>query len=289
MNSALVVEAREVSGAALLAVSVRRAATTRHREIRALPPLIVVREGIRADPERLAAYAQLVGEPVRDELPAGFVHVLTFPVVAALLTHPGVPLPLLGLVHLANRVEHHRAIGADEPLGVTVHLEALRAHRRGAVVDVVAEVSADDAVVWRGVSTYLAKGAVAGGATTPVADHPTFVPPTPTGLWRLPRDVGRRYAAVSGDHNPIHTSVAAARAFGFPRPIAHGMFTAARALADVGVARGGAYAWDVEFASPVLLPSTVSVRVAPDDAGHTFVGWSRSGRLHLTGSVRPLA
>ena len=29
--------------------------------------------------------------------------------------------------------------------------------------------------------------------------------PAPTGTsWKLPGDLGRRYAAVSGDHNPIH-------------------------------------------------------------------------------------
>ena len=45
------------------------------------------------------------------------------------------------------------------------------------------------------------------------------------------RDVGRAYAEVSGDHNPIHTSRIGARLFGFPRPIAHGMWTQARCLA----------------------------------------------------------
>ena len=52
--------------------------------------------------------------------------------------------------------------------------------------------------------------------------------------WRLAPDLGRRYAAVSGDFNPIHLSPATSRLFGFRRPIIHGMWTHARALAGLG-------------------------------------------------------
>ena len=68
---------------------------------------------------------------------------------------------------------------------------------------------------------------------------------------------------MSGDRNPIHTSALGAKAFGFPRAIAHGMYTAARALAEAGPRRGDAYDWTVSFAKPVLLPSTVDVALRP--------------------------
>ena len=65
-------------------------------------------------------------------------------------------------------------------------------------------------------------------------------------MWRLPADLGRRYAAVSGDHNPIHLYPLTAKAFGFPRQIAHGMWTKARCVAamenrlpDAVTGRGG--------------------------------------------------
>ena len=56
---------------------------------------------------------------------------------------------------------------------------------------------------------------------------------TPTGTveWRLPGDLGRRYAAVSGDRNPIHLYPLTAKALGFPRQIAHGMWSLARCVA----------------------------------------------------------
>ena len=51
-------------------------------------------------------------------------------------------------------------------------------------------------------------------------------------MWSLPASASRAYAAVSGDVNPIHMSALTAKAFGFPRAIAHGMYTAARALSE---------------------------------------------------------
>ncbi len=283
----------------------------------ALPEVAYHLAGVRAEADRLTAYQHLVGEPATDALPAGFVHVLGFPVATALMVRPDFPLPLLGMVHLANRVTQHRPLLLAERLDVCAWAQDLRPHRKGVQVDLVTEVRAegDDAVAWRGVSTYLAPGArgaagapgrVAppepaappGSAGTPGStappdreppDGPRFVPPPPTALWRLDAGTGRRYAAVSGDVNPIHLSAASAKAFGFPRAIAHGMDTAARLLAGVGAARGAAFVWEVAFAKPVLLPSTPAARVARDDTGgFTLTLWdTRRGRAHVTGSVRP--
>ncbi len=266
-----------------------------------LPDVMLAMRGIEPDAERLTAYAELVGETVGDTLPAGFLHTLAFGLGTAMMARADFPLPALGMVHVANHVELRRPVHLGEVIDARLHAERLAPHRRGATVDLVAELTVADDVVWRGVSTYLAKGVRLPDAAAPEeVERAPFEPPTPTGQWRLGRDVGPRYAAVSGDHNPIHTNPLAAKAFGFPRPIAHGMYTAARALADVGAARGDAYTWDVEFASPVLLPSTVTVAVTPDDdaqpasvgppgdGGFRFAAWSRSGKLHLVGTVRPL-
>lgn len=274
---------------------------------------------VLADPEHLVAYQRLLGEPVDGTLPAGFVHVLAFPVATALMLRDDFPLRVAGMVHLANAVTVHRAVGADEQLLVEAHAENLRPHRTGTQVDLVTEVSArygagdSTEVVWRGISTYLAKGVHAGGApraddptvsTASSGDRPPFTPPTPTARWSLDAGTGRRYAAVSGDHNPIHLSALTAKAFGFRRAIAHGMYTASRALAQVGPGRGQAFDWTVDFASPVLLPGTVDLAVTPrghvrgadaaipgatdHSAGYDYVGWdARRSRLHLSGSVVP--
>lgn len=257
-----------------------------------LPATSLQVSGVRSRAEHLTAYQHLLGEPASDLLPAGFLHVLAFPLQTRLMVRSDFPLPLLGMVHLANSVEQRRAVHLDEALDVRVSAASLRPHRSGVAVDLVGEIRVGEGdVVWHGTSTYLARGVRMAGADRPErAARAEWAAPTPTGQWRLGPDVGRAYAVVSGDRNPIHTSALAAKAFGFPRTIAHGMYTAARALADVGpAARGQAYRWDVEFAAPVLLPGTVTVRVAPDGAGHSFAGWdAKRARLHLHGSVTPL-
>jgi acyl dehydratase len=252
-----------------------------------LPDVVYAVDGVRADADRLTAYQHLLGEAASDVLPAGFVHVLAFPVATALMARPDFPLPLVGLVHLANRVTQLRPVSLGSAFDVRATAADLRPHRSGTQVDLVTEVSLDGAVAWRGVSTYLARGLFLAGSAD---DSPAeFVAPTPTGRWTLAGDTGRRYAAVSGDRNPIHLSALSAKAFGFPRAIAHGMYTASRALADVGAARGDAFDWSVEFVKPVLLPGTVTVRIARSDDGFAFAGWdARSGKPHLTGSVIPL-
>jgi acyl dehydratase len=252
-----------------------------------LPDVEYVVRGLQASSGHLTDYQHLLGESASDVLPAGFVHVLAFPVATALMVRSDFPLPLVGLVHLANRVTQLRPLSLSDVLDVRASAADLRPHRSGTQVDLVTEVSVDGTVAWRGVSTYLARGVSLAG--TSAESSAIFVPPTPTGRWTLDGDTGRRYAAVSGDRNPIHLSALSAKALGFPRAIAHGMYTASRALADVGAARGDAFDWSVEFVKPVLLPGTVTVRIASSAEGFTFAGWdARSGKPHLTGSVTPL-
>lgn len=260
----------------------------------ALPDVAHRLDGVVPDPALLTAYQHHVGEPATDVLPAGYVHVLAFPIAVALMVRADFPLPALGMVHLTNRVVQRTPLGVGDALDLRAWAQDLRPHRRGAQVDLVTEArpagaSADAPPAWRGVSTYLAVGSRAAGDAPDEEPRPPFAPPTPTGRWVLGPATGRRYAAVSGDANPIHLSPLTAKALGFPRAIAHGMDTAARALAAVGARRGTAYAWDVEFAAPVLLPSSPSVRTEHTDEGWRVTAWdAKRGKLHLTSDVRPL-
>ena len=104
--------------------------------------------------------------------------------------------------------------------------------------------------------------------------------------WLLAPDLGRRYAAVSGDYNPIHLHPFTARPFGLSRPIMHGMWTHARALAGLGGALPERYGVRVQFAAPLRLPGRVGFAVAGEagEAGTTrFAVVGQDGRPHLVG------
>ncbi|WP_232661533.1 MaoC family dehydratase [Pseudonocardia sp. TRM90224] len=251
---------------------------------RELPSTELMRS-VPVDRAHLAAYARVCGFAVGDVLPLTYPHVLAFPLQVELMASRAFPLPLPGLVHVRNTITARRRIDAAEELDVRVHAERLRAHPKGAQVDLVAEIAAGGEPVWHGRSTYLARGASA-------PDSDKFEPPLPSGIedgpavatWLVDAGTGRRYAAVSGDVNPIHLHPLTAKAFGFPRAIAHGMWTAAHALAALQGRTADAATYDVAFAKPLLLPSIVELRTRPVGDGWHLDVRSRKAQ-HLTATL----
>ncbi|HEY4018170.1 MAG TPA: MaoC/PaaZ C-terminal domain-containing protein [Pseudonocardiaceae bacterium] len=223
-----------------------------------LPSTTYVRNGVRVDRERLAAYDRVCGFRVSDLLPPTFPHILSFPLQAKLMTDPAFPFPMIGLVHVANRITQTRPLRADEPLVLRVHAEGLRPHERGTQFDMVSEALADGEVVWTDISTYLRRGG-SGGPSERGSSGTEPLGGEPAARWRLGGDTGRRYAEVSGDHNPIHLYPLTARLFGFKRAIAHGMWSKARCLAFFEGRLPDAYTVDVRFKRPILLPATVAL------------------------------
>ncbi len=255
--------------------------------------------GVRADVANLTAYQHLIGLTARDTLPAGYLHALAFPLAMSVMNRDDFPLPLLGMVHLSNYVEQRAPVAFHESLDIGARVENLRGHKAGTQLNVIAEIrgAGTPDVRWTGRSTYLAKGVFLPGIDKPSPhnSHSGFTPPDPTAIWHLGVDTGRAYAAVSGDFNPIHLSVLSAKALGMRRSIAHGMYLASRALADVGPAKGETFSWDVTFEAPVFLPGRVALEISTEQTPgggwqrSDYVAWNpRSGRRHFSGAVAPL-
>nr|WP_238432349.1 MaoC/PaaZ C-terminal domain-containing protein [Micromonospora tarensis] len=244
-----------------------------------LPAVELAVSGVTVDRAHLADYDRVCGFRLTDRLPATFPHVMGFPLTLRLMTAPGFPIPLTGVVHVGNRITVHRPITADETLDFSTYAANLRPHDRGRQVDVVLVGSVDGEEVWRGVSTYLGRGRTSGGGAR--GERPEA--PAATARWRVEPRVGTGYARVSGDHNPIHTSRLGARLFGFRRPIAHGMWSKARCLAALESRLPDAYTVEVAFKLPVPLPSTVSFTLLPDGG---FALHDSRGRPHLAGLLR---
>lgn len=254
-----------------------------------LPDLVLQRSGIAVDRAHVAAYDRVCGLPLTDALPATYPHVLAFGQHLLLMTDAGFPFPAMGLVHVDNAITQHRPLTAAETLDVRVHAAALRPHAKGNLVDLVSTASVGDELVWEEVTTLLARGR---GKRAVSVDSGVRLLTAPSGpvTWRLPAELGRRYAAVSGDSNPIHLSRVTARAFGFPRQIAHGMWTKARCLAALQGRLPDAFTVEVAFKKPVLLPGTVRFGTSTDSDGALSFGvTSGSGVEHLSGRVTAIS
>jgi acyl dehydratase len=241
---------------------------------------------LEVDRDHLARYDRVCGFRVGDELPPTYPHVLAFPLAMALMSERSFPLPLPGLVHVANRIDQRRPLRASERLTVRVWAADPRPHPRGRQFDLVAEAAADGEVAWSSRSTYLRRG---GGG-----DGEREREPEPPGeddahaIWHVPGDIGRRYAAVSGDRNPIHLNGLAARALGVKGPIAHGMWMKARCLAALEGRIPAAARAEVHFKTPLRIPSKVRFADRSDGEWTFALLGKEPERPHLVGAVEPL-
>ena len=255
----------------------------------ALPDLTLTRHDVPVDRAHLASYAEVCGFPLKETLPVTYPHLLAFGLHLRIMTDASFPFPAIGTVHLANSITALRPIAATEKLQVTVRPANLRPHAKGRAFDLVTHVHSAGELVWQETSTFLRVGSGPDRAGTSAEPEEAFEQPESAGIsWQLGGDLGRRYAAVSGDHNPIHLYGLTAKAFGFPRQIAHGMWSKARCLAALDGRLPEAVTVDVSFRKPVLLPGRVLFASARHDDGYAFaLSRPQDGRPHLLGRFGP--
>lgn len=279
----LIVERPPSSAAALLTGLATLAKSAPAHPV--LPNVRLVRPELRIEAAPLAAYRELCGFDEAQGVPPIYLHLLAFPLHLQLMMRRDFPYPLAGTVHIANRIVQHAALTIGDRLTVSAEFGGFRLHPRGQAFTIFAEAQRSGATVWHSESVYLRRGAgsALGAPVAALSDQDAAT--TQTGAEAIPRAVASRYARLSGDRNPIHMSWLGARLFGFKRPIAHGMWTKARALARVlppgPIER---MAIDVAFRAPVLLPGRVTHFADVPADGTAFAVRDGAGeRLHLIG------
>ncbi len=253
--------------------------------VSALPALTLEMPEVVIRAEHLAAYAQVCGFVVQNQVPLTYPQVLTFPLVMDFVT-TDCPWPAMGTVHLSNAITQHQPLRVGEVCRVKLVTGDLLAHDKGQVftLDLSVWRESDGVCVWQARQTLLRLGVLpaSGSPWQPevVRDAPLQV----CAEFDAPADIGRRYGRVSGDHNPIHWSAISARCLGFRRAIAHGLWTQARALAVLhpeGLPQAALLHTD--FKRPLWLPACVKVAQSPvrDDQTLFEVRDASSDVVHL--------
>lgn len=231
---------------------------------------------------QVRAYAALCGFATDHGVPLVFPHMLAFPLHMALMMRRGFPFPMAGTVHVANRIEQLAPLAIGDRLAIVARCGGLLSHPRGQAFTIEVAITRGGEPVWQSSSMYLHRGVPGIGPALP----PLPEPDAPIERWRghVPRSIGRDYARVSSDRNPIHTSAIGARLFGFPRPIAHGMWSLARVVAVLTpVPPAGRAVVDAAFRAPLLLPGEVVLRA--DAVGRFLLADASNGRVHLSGAL----
>eukprot|EP00199_Chlamydomonas_sp_CCMP681_P001866 CAMPEP_0119105290 /NCGR_PEP_ID=MMETSP1180-20130426/3294_1 /TAXON_ID=3052 ORGANISM="Chlamydomonas cf sp, Strain CCMP681" /NCGR_SAMPLE_ID=MMETSP1180 /ASSEMBLY_ACC=CAM_ASM_000741 /LENGTH=343 /DNA_ID=CAMNT_0007090301 /DNA_START=6 /DNA_END=1037 /DNA_ORIENTATION=- len=231
------------------------------------------------NPERFAGFVRLTaaggegGGSTAGLLPLCYPMCEGFRLVMQCMFLPEFPFNVLGSVLTGNKTVCYRAIGCLERLlySVSINLEDTSRTAKGDTeVPVVLTVYSgeDREVVLLSTITVLVmnpnrnKGAKA-DAIAPLP-APAWVP---IDTWRLGSDVGRRFASLNGDRNPIHMFAFASALFGFKRPIAHALYLTACAEASL-ISQGGVVPstpclLDAAFKRPTLLPATLQLAWMP--------------------------
>ncbi len=255
-----------------------------------LPELSAELLGVATANASLDGYRKLCGFPVRTALPVTWPHILAFPLHLKLLTDKRFPLPLLGLVHLRNRITQHRPIGTAERLDLTVSLGNDQRTDKGLEFDLITQAHSAGVLVWEEASTTLFRQDNGGGKGQSAGRKPTLESYPKRLDVEAPESLGRRYGRLSGDMNPIHMHALSAKAFGFPRAIAHGMWSKAHCLALLAQQPGWsdtAVTIECQFKKPLFLPGRATLNWREGKQDWDFQLLNAAGDApHLTGQVR---
>ncbi|WP_430384239.1 MaoC family dehydratase [Archangium violaceum] len=263
-----------------------------------VPRLEVRVRHLTPDPRQLARYREVCDFPADGHLPLTYPQVLAAPLHLSLLNRPEFPYRLLGMIHVRNHIRQYRRLTEDASLSVHVWVEGQREARQGCEVDLHTRVEQDGVLVWSAVTTMLrrlrgtdkrARGERPAGATSIATEEDVLFAHSRPARWSVSEDTGRRYARASGDYNPIHLNALTAIPFGFPRAIAHGMWTVGRCVAEMGeAAEAPALTLASEFRRPLLLPSRVVFQTtALGGGGVAYRVKSEDGQPHVIGRLLP--
>jgi acyl dehydratase len=215
------------------------------------------------------------------------------------------PLSPLGLVHASNELRALAPLPLDTPLQVTVWFGETEWRARGVRFDVhtsITTLARPDEALWVGrTSVFKAmspdKEALKARSKEPREAHVSLKEQAEAREGcddlqqlhlTLPADLGRQYAPIANDHNPIHLYGWSARLFGFKSAIMHGMWSVGRALAlgspnpsevSVGEHR-------VVFKRPLPLPSAPSITLLNTEQEQRFEVYTEDGRLSIEGGWR---
>lgn len=231
--------------------------------------------------ETVRRYAYLMGFGSND-LPITFYYLLAQRAHMATMLGPEFPFRLAGMIHVENDLREWLRPQLALPLELTTRVAVDTPAQNGARYCELLTVGAQQGQpVFECRSRYLAvRGERRAGNER---GEPAVAAGGLKGEWSLSAQAGRRYAAVSGDWNPIHLWPWSARLLGMKAPIIHGMHTVAKACALLEQAEGRRLAQvSARFKVPIPLGSHVELRVTAPGEYRVWTG----GRVAVEGGWR---
>ncbi|MEM7436511.1 MAG: MaoC/PaaZ C-terminal domain-containing protein [Myxococcota bacterium] len=261
-------------------------------------PMRVRQPKLRLERSRIEAYRRVCDYEAQPNLvPLPYPEIHFTPLMAAAILSDRFPLSPLGLIHTKQTIAVHAPLRPGDMVDATAELSELRRNDKGYEVDFALRLERDGAPVWSGVTTVLSRSpGVRSKRAAPRPRSAGDAQPLSTATQELtvPSRTGVAFARVAGDWNPHHLWWFTAKPLGYRRPIAHGMWTFARAVTVAlrGVEAQASLEASVAFKRPLLMPARVQIQATPlsPDTPETSIAVrdAETGAPHVVGHVRAL-
>jgi hypothetical protein len=283
-------------------------------------PENIVRKEIRINTVHCERYNKAVNWKlgIASVIHPNYLQVLTLPMQLEMMINEPFPFKPMGLVHLANHIEMNYLPEQNAKLLLQTSFNGLSWHKNGWVFALLSEGFVNGQLAISATSYYLSRQRHAqttkntdltskmnideANLKTKVAQKNAFempiinevLPPFDISCdMNFPLGIGRQYARVSGDFNPIHLTRWTAKLMGFKQAIAHGMYSKALCISEVLKKemenRKGALAqtpmqFSTQFIQPIYLPTSCELNInrGGDQIDFSLTSKSRSkAREHL--------
>lgn len=253
-------------------------------------PQRIYSQRVMPDKAHYQRYCQVVNWHQDEQVHPCYIQIIALELQLQCLLDKKSPFAAMGLVHIDTQITVKHELLFAQPVDLRVRFQSVRAHHRGWLVTVSIQAFQNDRCVAEAQSGYLAKVRAAHvGKQSKSGDGPS-VHGDVIGELTADAGIGRRYARVSGDFNPIHLSSLSAKLFGFPSAIAHGMWSLAEAVSNIVDEQHSHGAPHIvtrlrcQFYKPMLLPTTAEVVFDKHGDDHEF-GVVNNDTVHVAGTI----
>ncbi len=226
------------------------------------------------NPEKTMAYAKATNETSpryyeSDEnkltIPALFPVTMVVTPMKKMVTDDTLNLDISRMVHGEQEILYYRPLRPWDKIKTMIELESIDVKESGDILWAKFNGSTEDEVVFEmRAGMFFKKLKKAGKSAKPKAKEETIEKQIIiTKQMKVTSDQSVRYAAASGDYNPIHVDKDIALAVGLPNIILHGLCTmafATQAIVD-GLANGDpakVKSVKTRFSKPVFMPNTLT-------------------------------
>lgn len=240
----------------------------------------MVYPGVTIDIAQVNRFKQVCGYDInRPGVPAAFIQSLFISIMSQFISSSCFPISPMGLIQTGQSFELIQPVSPGLKLDLYCRILDMARTEKGIVSRFLMEAavagdhpetkafaqSDEKELVWQGIATYLTRSKIKKpmGKKQPPRDIPLPVKE----IIDVPGNTGRRYAAVSRDFNPHHLYTWTALPMGFKHPIAHGIWSMARAGSSLEKTAGypTLTGMDGNLKLPIFMPARITL-------GYTFSG-----------------